>query len=250
MKKNIYIGLIIFVLLAVGVYVSRNSSRKTQTMSVIAPTSTEQIATTGETSTVKGGVQSTQPDALLDRAWDVFTQYAMYAGKHDIEGVKKLSYKLSSICADPKQVEACYMRMDTVADVKTILQKKDFTNIWSDDKQIILFSNPVITHTAEGDSYKNGFIFFTRDAQGDPKMLAIVPSRQWVATREATTTDAQVAETLKNMVKDTDQDGITDMGELCLEGVTEKQGCIKTDPYRRDTNTNGYWDGVEQYFYR
>lgn len=50
--------------------------------------------------------------------------------------------------------------------------------------------------------------------------------------------------TLKAMISDSDKDGRTDYDELCKGAMEANPNCVKTDPNKRDTNDNGWWDGI------
>jgi len=47
----------------------------------------------------------------------------------------------------------------------------------------------------------------------------------------------------QDRIRDTDKDGLTDFNERCESGFSN---CIKTDPLDRDSDDDGWWDGIEK----
>lgn len=79
--------------------------------------------------------------AVLDEAWGVFDRYVELAKKRDLDGVRNLSYKLSSACNDPTQREQCNVMMNSAVIFGESLNKSDFKNVYYDSKQVLLETN-------------------------------------------------------------------------------------------------------------
>jgi hypothetical protein len=184
---------------------------------------------------------------MLDRSWGVFQSYAAAAKANDLNTLSKLVYKLGPICQDTSKRDECNQIMNGVYVIAGEWKEEDFKNIWWDKKQIILFTDWVkIENEIEGTSmagYQRREIYFTRDSAGHPKILYISLPVNGVYTFKigsASSTEAR----LQTLIADNDQDGVDNELEECM-GTT--QGCVKTDPNKRDSNGNGWWDGVERY---
>jgi len=186
-------------------------------------------------------------EALIDLTWERFTNYLEHAKNHDLENLSKLSHQLSDTCLNPETREDCYTLMDQVHNIGTELKREDFSNIIFDDKQIVLSTDwePWDDEFTRG--YSRSLIFFTRDIVGRPKLLSISPE-QFVYVLKDGRTEEELETRLTEMTKDSDQDGLDDEVEACsFSGVAED--CIQTDPTQRDTNNNGWWDGIEILFH-
>lgn len=188
---------------------------------------------------------------LQDKAWLVFQNYLDAAKRHDTTLVKNLSYQQSSTCVDPKTEADCFLLMDNLYSIGSKLKKTDYKNIWSDEKQIILHTDATPTQDGDVYGYKKGFIFFALDTTGTIKILALDPEQEWAVKKESNITDQQVQDKLSVFMLDTDQDGLTDRVEQCPTSASDLSlGCEKTDPNNRDTDGDGWWDGIEFYFYK
>jgi hypothetical protein len=104
------------------------------------------------------------------------------------------------------------------------LNKADFVNKWQDDKQAIFSTNLI---EIDGSPFTQIKIYFFKN-NGIWELLAI----------DYTGNDEPEP--------DSDQDGLTDRDETCSGWQESNPNCIKTDPNKRDTNGNGWWDGVEE----
>jgi hypothetical protein len=63
-------------------------------------------------------------------------------------------------------------------------------------------------------------------------------------------TAVEVTSRLQALVKDTDKDSTPDQTELCVGELAQREECVKTDPAKRDTDNDGWWDGIESAFYK
>ena len=53
-------------------------------------------------------------------------------------------------------------------------------------------------------------------------------------------TATEIETEIKKFSLDSDQDGLTDEDETCISKRFSE--CVKTDPNKRDTNGDGWWD--------
>lgn len=188
--------------------------------------------------------------SLLDTAWNTFENYLSRAHAHDIEGVKALSYKQSGACKNKDTEKQCFALMDNVYSIGKDFRKEDYVNIWSDEKQLIVFTSPRYDDTEKQYGLIQSYLYFTREKDGSTKLLAIDPARGWYVDK-ASSTKAQWMESLTKLATDSDKDGLTDNEENCLDakGGAVLQ-CVKTNPQKRDSKGDGWWDGVRVYINR
>jgi hypothetical protein len=108
-------------------------------------------------------------------------------------------------------------------------KKKDFSLLGKNEKQTIISTAP---RTKKDGSYEKYKIFFIRNPENNK--IDILSFDKTTASE-------------KNKFTDSDRDGLTNREEKC-EKNKEQTGssCIKTDPYKRDTDKDGWWDGIEK----
>jgi hypothetical protein len=254
-KNKIIAGVVVFVLIVLGVHYASKQKAGEPSPSPEATTTTADASSTVSVKSVdstpsagaSGGLKTI---TLLDRVWMTFEEYLSRAHAHDIEGVKALSYKQSATCAKKETEKQCFALMDGVYSFGKDFQKTDYKNISSDDKQVILFTNP---HYDDGEKQYGlikGYLYFTREKDGSVKLLAMDPARGWYVDK-ASSTKADWVQKLDALSADSDSDGISDNEENCLDakGVAIMQ-CVKSDPKKRDSKGDGWWDSVRVYINR
>lgn len=178
-----------------------------------------------------------------DAAWAVFQKYIGYNKTRDLEGVRSVVYKVAPVCEDPKLRIDCEARMGLAYAYGKDLKKNDFVNVWSDQKQTILSTD---FNTREDDNVivrTRAIIFFIRDESGNLKMLSFSPLKG-ASTEKSTASKEELDYRIMRYTEDKDIDGVADYEEECL-AVKEWETCVKTDPKIRDTDGNGWWDGVQ-----
>lgn len=126
------------------------------------------------------------------------------------------------------------------------LKKSDYVNHWQDNNQAIYFTTPARNDSTDSYGYSERRVMFVK-TDNSWKVLA-VSFPAWSILKASSTgeTADQVEQKLQSMMKDSDQDGVIDNDENCL-GPDNANGCVKTDPSKRDTNGNGWWDGIEDF---
>lgn len=113
---------------------------------------------------------------------------------------------------------------------------------WEDEKQAIYMTEIKKSDDLQFYRYERGRVVFLKDGE-QWKVLESMIARGWNVSKTITQTEAD--KMLQEMSLDTDQDGITDKDELCVDTKSADPKCVKTDPKKRDTDGNGYWDGVD-----
>ena len=144
--------------------------------------------------------------------------------------------------------DECKNRMDSAYSYGSALKKADFVNVWSDSKQTILSTNFKIEEDADVIGRNRAIIFFigeqsTTTGKTNLKLLSFSPFRGVVLDKDSSTREELLSK-LTLYTQDKDEDGIADYDEQCI-GAAASSTCVKTDPTLRDTNGNGWWDGVE-----
>lgn len=193
--------------------------------------------------------RSKQTDtAVLEQGWAVFEAYLAAAREHDLQKVADLSYQLSDTCKDETRQEECNALMDNVAFFGQSFVKESMWLFGRDRKQIILTGDYV--ENVEGDvpSITRPIIYLVRD--GDTiKLLSFNPFQGTFHFRSEDTATSTIAERLRKAVADSDRDALPDMTENC-EDNTADTTCIKTNPRKKDSDGDGWWDSIEALFYR
>ncbi len=185
---------------------------------------------------------SSDPKTL---AWNIFQKYVSYNKAHNLEGVKSVIYKLSPVCSNPAKKVECEARMDAAYEYGSEMNKGDFVNVWTDSKQTILSTDFWLETSKETDSFGRfrSTMFFVKDTEGNLKLLSFNPT-QGGATVKGSATQEEIDTRIIRYTEDNDQDGRADYDEECL-AVTKGTVCTKTNPSLRDTDGNGWWDGVD-----
>jgi hypothetical protein len=178
-----------------------------------------------------------QPVSIKDTAWAVFQKYLDFNKNHDLDGVKNSVYKVNVVCASSTITDECKNRMDSAYAYGIALNKKDFKNVWSDSKQIILATDFWTESIKELDEYGRfrSLIFFVRGVDNKWKLLSFSPTKG-NGLSKASSTQEEIDAKLISYTEDNDKDGIADFEE------SREQ---TNNPALRDTDGDGFWDGVQ-----
>lgn len=204
-------------------------------------------------STIAGegqGAVSIAGQTAIDKAWQTFSLYLSRLKVHDIAGIKDLSHQQSVTCQDKNLEKECFVIMDSVYNATVGLKREPFVNVLEDGKQMIVYTNPFrdeLGTTTLG--LLRSYMFFTKTSSGELKVLSLNPGMGNYRPISASSTAEETFKLLGKSIVDSDKDGIIDNEELCV-GAYESPQCVKTDPDNRDSNGNGWWDGIEQFFYK
>lgn len=164
---------------------------------------------------------------VLDRAWIVLEQYLESARENDLRRLSELSHQMSEVCRNPETRDECNNRMTLVYELGRELDREDFKNIWSDSKQIIISTDYKRVREDEPVPIMGlvrSTIYFTRDKVGTPKVLGF-----------------RVEDGAYLMVGDGEESVYWRRLEELVREI-EKETL-------RDSNNNGWWDGIEELFY-
>jgi hypothetical protein len=123
-----------------------------------------------------------------------------------------------------------------------VVDKNAVTTKWEDENQAIYLTD--IKKSEDAKFYKNeyGRIVFIKEGM-QWKVGEVAGSIGLNVTKSVSKESAE--KMLQEMSLDTDQDGIRDQVEKCEGSKAADPKCVKTDPNNRDTDGNGYWDGVD-----
>ena len=184
-----------------------------------------------------------------DRAWLVLQSYLKAAKGHNTEKVKSLSYQIGEACdnynKNTSSTDDCNARMDTVYYLGKDLKKDDFKNVWSDSKQIILTTELKREENENLVGLSKAIIYFIINENGKIKLLKFNDSIGMSISKENRSME-EINNYLNKVMADDDQDGMLDDVEQCFG---QEKSCIKTDPQNRDSDGDGFWDGVQAQFY-
>lgn len=149
-----------------------------------------------------------------DILWAVFDNNLNALKNKDLDSYNKTSYVTL-----PKEEEQSFIEISQfLYDDMIKLNKKEFTNKIGDDKQVIF------TKKSNNNIQQVAFIKINNTW----KILAI-SDRKYVV-------DISI---------DSDGDGLADKEELCT--ASQNPWCKKTDPNKKDTNGDGWWDSTASF---
>lgn len=158
---------------------------------------------------------SSSTSVNIDTEWNVFQEYVAALKNRDLTKINSLSY------TPLPQNDYTNQIIDMAYSITSNLKKSDFVNLKKDSKQSILSTN-------EKDGTIN-LIYFVKDSSNNLIILGIQN---------------------RDFGVDSDGDGLRDSDENCigLDGNPKpsSSGCIITDPNKKDTDDDGWWDGIEE----
>ena len=248
-RKPIIIGLVILIIAFVLVIFVKKEPVDSNSLSGLENT-IETAISTNNRETEKVNIATSTGLSIKEKAWDVLQKYLGFAKSKNIEGVRSLSYQLTDSCkkySNEEEKKDCDARMDTVAFFGIVFAKKDFIEVWSDSKQIILATDFRIEENEEVTSRTRSMIYFVVE-DGVIKVLKFDPAKGSVL-QKADLTKVEIDKRLVELTEDTDKDGAEDYLEKCIS-KSQDSTCIKTDITKRDTDGDGFWDGIEALFYK
>lgn len=242
MKKNILyiVGIVILILLAINLNKDFKRGEKEVLLNEVTTESTN------EPSLQKESISTEVKTLSVDqRAWQTVVNYKEAARTHNLSAIKELAYKVSSACVgaetDTSKQSECFSRLDSAYSLLSSLHREDFTTALFDSKQIILISKPRTTEDETKKTVERTLFYFTRDADGNPKILGIDTGRVHTVLKENKTA-SEVDKMLQEKLLDSDQDSLEDITETCTVSATS--ACKKTDPNKKDSDGDGYWDSI------
>jgi hypothetical protein len=134
--------------------------------------------------------------------------------------------------------------MDNVYAIGSLFKKEDFKNVWSDAKNLIISTDYSRVDDSSGIfvGYTRAIMYFVVE-NNNPKLLSL-NNFDGVMVVKNNFTEEEITNKLNELVLDSDLDGIPDVVENCTNpGMTNS--CRPTDPNKRDTNGDGWWDSID-----
>jgi len=177
--------------------------------------------------------------------WPVFDKLLLALKNKDISAYNMYSYR----AFDPGQESEFIQGAPIILEMLATINKSDYVNKWQDDKQAIYSTNLKQDNQTDSFGYKKGLIKFVKK-DGIWKIIPSLGEQSWGVTAITTMdgpkrTQAEADKELSVMTLDTDKDGLTDNEETCSGAKQFDKQCVKTDPNKKDTNGDGWWDGIE-----
>lgn len=229
-KKLILSGAGALIIVALAVSFSVRSRKPEVAASITSQTaSSSPIATStplATSTTVTAPQKTVKAAVVLSDPWSVFQKAVSYARAHDVKNFNEATYKQYNQCLNPESIKECNALLDTFVSYLGDLKKADFTRRWEDSKQIILSTK--LIHDPSDGAYVQSFIFFIKE-NGKLILLNAFPGKYWKTEADAT---------------DSDNDGLTDDEELCNIPKVFNTECEKSDPFKRDSRGDGWWDSI------
>ena len=214
-RKIIYIiiiAIIVLVLIGGGVYL------KTQNQTEI---STEKEIVVNENpivdATKNNTVQKTEVNKISNDPWELIQKIISATKAGNLNDVNSLIYKKCD-------QSSCEGLLSGMYNILNTLNKTDFVTKWEDSKQMILLTAPKQELVNYNTNYSQSLLFFVKTQTGLEFLMMSYKS-------------------LPDLT-DSDKDGSPDSTENCSNG---NPSCQKTNPSNRDTDGDGWWDGIEKY---
>lgn len=179
-------------------------------------TSQPTILINDSTSTVRNNIKTISTGSDNTDLWTIFDKVTLALKNKDVDSYNMYSFK--QVTMDEKAQFIQYVPV--LLEVSTKVNKTEYVNKWQDDKQAIYSTAPQKTNTGFGQML---IMFVKKD--GAWKVLSITDK------------------VLVGTGVDFDKDGLSDGEETCTDN--HAPWCVKTDPKKRDTNGDGWWDGIE-----
>lgn len=238
--------IIILLLIILGVVAYLKSERDVSPISTYNATTTPTI--TGTSTPVNKPTPTKDDNSIRNSAWKVFEAYTLAVQAKNIEEVKQLSYQISEACLDQNKINECEDRMATAYNFAKQFKYEDMKYIAYDDKQIILSGDYFESLDGTSPSFVRGVLYFIRDGS-NIKFLSLNPFLGAIVIREENEATSTVRDRLLDATEDQDLDYQLDVFEKCI-GMSALPGCVQTDPKKRDTDGDGWWDSTESLFYK
>lgn len=176
-------------------------------------------------------------------AWRAFEKYLEANKAKDLETLKTLVYKVAPVCEDPETLADCKSRMNLAYEYGVALKKKSFTNVWEDQKQLILTTDFWTEENETAFGRFRSIIFFIKTESGELKLVSFSPFKGARLSKGEASIE-ELTDRAIRYTEDNDMDGLADYDEECLDEKT-KATCTKTDIRSRDTDQDGLWDSLE-----
>lgn len=165
--------------------------------------------------------------------WQLFEIYKTAIKNRDKNSADSVTYNKPDECQD---TTVCNELYDWYYKELNRYSEADFVVKQIDDKQAIL-NTELKKRDGNYIEYEKFYLYFIKS--GNEYKLVTARSSTWGSSMEVS-----VAENVKNAIAlsvDSDNDGLTDSDENCVISSF----CNKTNPFNRDSDGDGLWDGIE-----
>ena len=182
----------------------------------------------------------------LSDPWPSFEKFKTFVEVRDQVGMNSVSYNQYSSCRNEQECESFFNLFSLGV---SSVNKEDYAFQYEDEKQIILTSDFRKSKNEEDTIYTKYFLFFTKE-NGEIKFLGgNHEGEAYIAEGSESLTEEQIDADLKAKLADTDTDGLIDSKENC-ENYSQRYeaNCLKNDPLKKDTDGDGWWDGIQNEF--
>jgi hypothetical protein len=180
---------------------------------------------------------------------ETFQAYRDAAQASDREAIAAVSWKVSDACASELTAE-CADRIRAVVTATENMEAGQLTVVIADDKQAIL-ATPVRFFETPDAYFAEQKVAYLARKDGTWRVAGIDPGRLWSVPRTSVMPPEEAKKRLEADILDTDRDGVTDRMERCdLPPTMQWMPCTQTDPEKRDSTGDGWWDGIRQFVIR
>ncbi len=166
--------------------------------------------------------------------WAAFENYRTFVKEGDASKQTPYVQYSSDVCTTKAACATLYTSIQNI-------NKASYSNKWEDSRQIVYSTQIQRSDTPSLKTFTIKYAFFLRDAKGGVKFLGFKENSRSVTKVNTDATDSKLSADLELAMADLDKDAQLDSVEKC-EGDAS---CVRTDPTKRDTDGDGYWDGVE-----
>ncbi len=256
-KKILYIIFGVALLCLIGFFVYSSQKNLNEDSSLITNSEDVKIDNNQggrDSSVVNTEKQPPKPidQNTKDKVFALVERYIKYAENKDIENIKALSYQVSPACKNYTQSEQnkkeCDTKLNAAAVIGRELKKDKMVFLWQDKKQIILASDFFFEENDTMISKIRAMVYVVLDSSNNMKILSYNHAKGSVLPK----LDFKREDLLKRLTtytEDKDEDGMEDYLEDCLSS-SQDGTCLKTDINNKDSDGDGFWDGIEALFYK
>ena len=170
--------------------------------------------------------------------WSVFDKFNEAIRNKDIAAYNAISYKQ----VPPAEYEDFKEAAPIMYEITNEVDKDEYINKWQDNKQAIYSTNLRKKGDDQNYIYDQSFLMIIND-NGNWKMLTEGPLNLTYHATGKYNNSAEREDNLQKMALDSDKDGLSYQDETCSGLFTAS--CIKTDPNNKDSDGDGWWDGIE-----
>jgi len=199
----------------------------------VTPATSPKIPSNTSATPVPASIPTISKDAMK-KYWDVVDTSKLALTLNQIDLYNSINAK--QITCDINTV-TCKDKIKAQLDVYENIDQNDYVYGWEDARQAIL-STDMYKMTVRGNTYyAKDFLYFYINKDGKRSILAYHTS--------SLETNSSVE--AKLLFTDTDYDSLGTVREKCETPYKNDPTCFVSDPSIRDTDGDGWWDGLETF---